>query len=444
MSGVRIKNERLLSLGMTLPGFVERGKVIASLPSLGLLTIAGCFPENWELDYLEIDDLDDSELSRRAQDADLVAISTLAARTNDAYRIADQLRAEGKVVVFGGLHASALPNEVLLHANAVVVGEGEPAWSKVLEDYENGQLRQIYRSADARDPVHEFGCHPFPRWDLLEPEKYNRLTLQTTRGCPLDCEFCAASRLISPYRRKSLDRVDAELDRIKEFWPHPFIELADDNTFVNKKWARELVRVLAKHDLRWFTESDISVADDPELLEGLAESGCAQLLIGLESVDATSLESADTKGWKKRKRDSYLERIERIQSYGISVNGCFVIGFDSDGLSVFEATRDFVLESRLSEVQITILTPFPGTALYRRLLGQGRLKEESFWDECTLFDLTFSPTLMSREELESGFHWLAGELYSPEATNRRKSIFRSCVRQAKERNIGRKNTVTAA
>lgn len=443
MSGVRIRNPELLALGMTLPGFVERGKVIASLPSLGLLTVAAHLPEDWIAEYEDVDALDEATLDRyRSHPAELVAISSLAARVDAAYRLADALRAAGKTVVIGGLHASAMPDEAAGHADAVVVGEGENVFRSAVEDYARGRLKVRY---DARTASPGYGHGPLPRYDLLDPERYNRMTLQTTRGCPLDCAFCAASRMISPYRKKPVARIAQEVEAILGMWDSPpptsssrkrkegapFIELADDNTFVDKRWSREMVDVLAGYGLRWFTESDVSLADDDALLERLARSGCAQVLVGLESIDLAALEETDTRRWKARRREQYLRAIAKIQSYGISVNGCFALGFDADGPGVFEATRDFVLESGLAEVQITVLTPFPGTALTARLRREGRLHAERYWDRCTLFDVVYDPLGMSPSELEGGLRWLAGELYRPDRTETRKAKFRECARVAR-------------
>lgn len=429
MSGVRVKNEALLEVGLTLPGFVERSKVIASLPSLSLLTLAAHTPAHWVVEYREIDELSPEEQAGLLDTPyDLVAISSLTARVLDAYALADALRARGVTVVLGGLHASMMPEEAREHVDAVVQGEGELLWPRLLADFEAGQLLPLYSSFNKTQPAYRLSEALEPRYDLLEIEKYNRLTLQTTRGCPLDCEFCGASRLISPYKIKPIHQVRRELEAILELWPQPFIELADDNTFANKRWARELAELLGEYDIPWFTETDISVADDDELLKLLAQAGCTQLLIGFESTDSASLYDLDGRHWKYSQHAYYQEKIAKIQSYGIAVNGCFVLGFDTDDARVFDRTRDFVLGSELADVQITLLTPFPGTALYRRLRSKGRLLKEIFWDQCTLFDVTFQPQQMSAESLEERFRGLMAELYAPEVTARRKHRFRECVR----------------
>jgi len=431
LSGVRVREPELLALGMTLPGFVERGKTIAQLPALGLLTLAALTPPHWQVEYRELDGWTSTDVEEiAAAEFEVVAISALTARILDAYAIADQLRRHGITVILGGLHVSALPEEAVTHADAIVIGEGEEVWQQVLLDYDNDGLRPFYRS----NGRFNFADAPLPRYDLLNPDSYNRLTIQTTRGCPLDCQFCGASRLISRYKQKPIELVQRGLEQILSLWLKPFIELADDNTFVNKAWSRELVKLLGKYPVRWFTETDISVADDPELLELLAESGCAQLLVGLESASPAALDGVDSRNWKRRRQDDYIASIARIQSYGISVNGCLALGFDSNDNSIFEITRDFVINSGLSEVQITVLTPFPGTELYRKLRDEKRLLADKTWDSATLFDVMFQPARMSVTELEQGFAWLMKELYNDKESARRQKLFKDVVRRGRVRN----------
>lgn len=431
MSGVRCANRELLELGLTLPGFVERSQVVASLPSLGLLTLAGLTPEDrFGCEYLEVPDL--AALGPGglpAGDFDLVAISSFSAQIFEAYALADRFRAAGVTVVLGGLHVSALPDEAAAHADAVVIGEGEPVWPEVLRDFEAGRLRPRY---DARGRGFLLSDAPMPRFELLEPERYNRLTVQTQRGCPFACEFCAASIRLDPrFKTKPVPKVLAELRRVRELWPHPFVEFADDNTFADKARGRELCRAMAPLGLRWFTETDVSIARDPELLRLLRASGCAQILIGLESPQAHGLHGVEQKSnWKRRQADTYREAIERIQNAGVTVNACFVLGLDGTDRTSFEAVWDFVRETGVFEVQITVLTPFPGTPLARRLESEGRLTHPGAWDRCTLFDVNYRPSHMSLAELESGFRELGRKLYDRDFTNARRRAF---VRRKLER-----------
>jgi radical SAM superfamily enzyme YgiQ (UPF0313 family) len=425
LSGVRVKNEQLLNLGMTLPGFVDRSRVIASLPNLGLLTLAAWTPSHWNVTYREYDEIDEQVYEDICNiPCSLVAISALTARIYEAYQMADRLRSFGKTVVLGGLHVTALPDEALPHADAIVVGDGESTWPQLVKDFEEGVLQKKY-DAFSKKPSYRLTESRTPRYDLLDPSKYNRLTLQTSRGCPLDCYFCGASRTLGPYRLKPIDHIHVELEAILKIWPQPFIELADDNTFVNKVWSRDLIRLFSQYSIKWFTETDISVADNEALLKLLAQSGCKQLLIGFESAKAEALQNVDSRKWKLRQFNQYHDKIQKIQSYGISVNGCFILGFDSDDESVFDYTLDFVDRCGLAEVQITLLTPFPGTPLYTSLSSSGRLLKRTFWDECTLFDVTFHPKQMSANRLEYHFHELMRSMYQSKLVAKRKILYSS-------------------
>ncbi|MFN2202180.1 MAG: radical SAM protein [Caldilineaceae bacterium] len=435
LSGIRAYDPELTALGLTLPGFVERSRVIASLPSLGLLTLAGMTPAHIDVTYI---DLPEALGTALPGDFDAVAISSFTARIRDAYILADAYRKAGTRVILGGLHVSAKADEALRHADAVVLGEGEPLWPNVLDDLEHGRLQTIY---DARSHPFDLAEAPIPRFDLLDVQRYNRLTVQTQRGCPFDCEFCAASpRLVSGYKVKPAQHVEAEISRIKEFWPRPFIELADDNTFVNKTRGRELLHVLANQKVRWFTETDISVADDPELLGLMRDSGCAQVLVGLEGVSGTALDGIERRNnWKMRQVDHYLDSIGRIQDHGITVNGCFILGLDHTGTDSFTQVAQFVQESGLYEVQITVQTPFPGTPLYKRLEREQRLIRADAWELCTLFDVNFLPTDMTVAELEGGLRDLARQLYSEECTHARRERYRQRLRAAVKHDENERN-----
>ena len=422
MSGVRVHNSELMALGLTLPGFVERSRVIASLPSLGLLTLAGMTPESVDTKYLEVSDI--TQVEGVPEEFDAVAISSFSAQIGEAYALADRYRSLGTKVILGGLHVSAVPDEAAAHADAIVVGEGETVWPRVMADLTSpgGELAKVY---DARGQNFDLNQSPMPRFELLDPERYNRLTVQTQRGCPFRCEFCAASMRISPtYKTKPVERVMAEIRRIKTLWKSPFIEFADDNTFVNKAHSKRLMQALAPEQVRWFTETDLSVADDLELLEMMQDAGCAQVLIGLEGTSFSTLDGVEQRAnWKARQVDRYMEAIRRIQDRGITVNGCFVLGLDGAGVESFEEIWNFVRESGLYEVQITVQTAFPGTPLYDRLKSEGRLLREEAWELCTLFDVNFRPAKMDVGELEAGLRNLVSRIYSEEFTNQRRAQF---------------------
>lgn len=420
MSATRAHNKELTELGFTLPGFVDRSRVIASLPSLGLLTLAGLTPDDIDVEYIDIPDL--AEIDHLPAEFDAVAISSFTAQIREAYELADRYRASGTKVLMGGLHVTALADEALEHADAIVIGEGEPSWPALLKDLKSNNLQRVY---DSRGRAFDLAESPMPRFELLNQDLYNRLTVQTARGCPFNCEFCAASIRLSPhYRVKPVDRVIAEIRHIKSLQPDPFIEFADDNTFVNKRHGKALMRAIAKENIRWFTETDISVADDDELLSHMHDAGCAQVLIGFESASRKGLAGIETKSdWKAKQFDKYLSSIEKIQGHGITVNGCFVLGMDSQGPECFEEVRKFVEVSGLYDVQITIMTAFPGTPLYDRLLREERVIKPDAWELSTLFDVNYHPLHMSNDYLEGRFRWLVEQLYSEKATHRRHQGF---------------------
>jgi radical SAM superfamily enzyme YgiQ (UPF0313 family) len=425
MSGVRAWSDELNRAGLTMPGVIERAQVIASMPSLGLLTLAALTPPDVHADYREIRDLRAEGVDSLPTDYDLVAISTFSAQAHDAYAVAARFRALGIPVVIGGLHATALPDEALLHADAVVAGEAEALWPRVVADARAGRLQRLYRPA----PGEEFDlAHaPIPRYDLLDIEKYNRLTVQTCRGCPHACEFCASSIMLTKrYKLKPVERIIDEVRRIKQFWRRPFLEFADDNSFVHRAHARRLMAALRPERVRWFAECDVSIADDPELLDLMRLAGCRQVLLGLESPTRAGLDGVELKrNWKLRQLDRYELAVRAIQSRGVAVNGCFVLGLDGHDESIFDSVYDFAMRSGLFDVQITVATPFPGTPMLERLRREGRLLHDGEWGRCTLFDVNFVPTGMSPERLQRGLVELAHRLYEPGAiAARREEFFR--------------------
>jgi len=421
MSGIRAANPELMKVGLTLPGVVERSRIVASMPSLSLLTLAAYLPPGTDVEYHEIEDI-------RARpdlpgDFDLVAIATYTAQVRDAYAVADRYRARGARVVMGGLHVKARPDEAAEHCDAIAVGEGELLWPTILADFARGSLKPRYETPpgvyfDLKDA-------PLPRFDLLNPDRYNRLTVQTSRGCPHLCDFCASSVLLTPrYTVKPVEKVLAEIRSIKSIWPRPFIEFADDNSFAMKGHYKKLLHAMKGEDVRWFTEADVSIADDPELLDLMRESGCRQVLVGLESPREQGLSGIELRGnWKLKVLPRYESAVREIQSRGITVNGCFILGLDGDTQATFDQIFDFADRVGLFEVQITVLTPFPGTPLYERLHREGRLLVPEAWDRCTLFDVNFVPQAMSPEQLQTGLVNLARRLYDPDNVHRRREKF---------------------
>jgi len=237
--------------------------------------------------------------------------------------------------------------------------------------------------------------------------------------------------------------VMAELERVRAVWAaaedggRPFIEFADDNSFASRGAAKKLLAAMAAEreagrGVSWFTEVDLSIAWEPELLDLMRVSGCRQVLIGLESPIESGLDGLEMRrNWKLKQHSKYEEAVRLIQSRGITVNGCFILGLDGQTPEVFDRVAEFAERTSLFDVQITVLTPFPGTPLYARLEREGRLLEPGAWEKCTLFDVNFVPMGMTVRELEEGFLRLAGRLYHPDAVKaRRDGYFRGVAVRA--------------
>jgi radical SAM superfamily enzyme YgiQ (UPF0313 family) len=400
LSGVRVKSAELAALGVTLP-------------------VAALTPEGHEVSYHEI--IEPQEAAQ-LPDFDLVGISALTARIDAAYAVAAFYRGRRTTVVMGGLHVSAMPDEALEHCDAVVIGGAEVAWPHLVHDAVQGRLQRRYQGA-TRD-VFSPSLYVSPRFDLLAGRRYNRVTIQTSRGCPRACEFCASSlRITTGFNQKPVANVIAEIRAARRHVAQPFFEFADDNTFLNPRWGREFLRALQPEEIQWFTETDASVADDPILCDLLAESGFRQVLIGMESPQAVDLVGMDPRAWKQRRADSSRRVIDALQNRGVSVNGCFILGLDTHTPDIFLEVLEFVKSSGLAEVQFTVMTPFPNTPLFHRLQREGRLRQDRFWDACTLFDVAYQPKRMSIAELEAGMRWLFTEAYSTEITRARQRRF---------------------
>jgi len=417
-TGFRVREEALLELGMSLPGLKDRAAAVGQLPALGLLTLAGMTPPHWTCSYREAAQANgallDEILSARP---DLVALSALTASIEEAYRFSTDLRRHGVRVVLGGLHATACPQEATAHVDAVVVGEGEPVWAEVLADAEAGALKPLYR---ARAPF-DLSQAPVPRFDLLtQPGRRPRLTLQTQRGCPFACDFCGASRLLGTFREKPTGNLVREIDAIARLVPNPILELADDNTFAGNRDFRDLFQALERSGARYFTEADWRLGERPDLLQDLAHSGCVQVLVGIESL----VFHHPGMGAKQAASSRIMDAVSRVQEAGIAVIGCFILGADGEDRASIDRLIRFILDSPLADVQVTVQTPFPGTALYRRLRQEGRLLPERGWSHYTLFDVTYQPDGLSVAELEAAFQEVVRAAFAPAAAARRAALRR--------------------
>lgn len=368
--------------------------------------------------------------------ADLIGISSMTSQAQRAYRLADTFRKMGIPVVMGGIHGSALSKEGIKHADAVVVGEAEGVWPRVIKDIEKGQSKKIYKAEEWLD-LSEL---PPLKMELLNQKLYNFNCTWTTRGCPFNCSFCSVSRFFGKkFRTRPIKQVIEEIKRMKEkaktdirwkllgklLGKTPKIPFAflDDNIIGRVDYARELFRVLIPLNIIWGSQTSINLATpkNEELLRLAAESGCKILFVGFESVDKSSL---DEIGKKVNKPDMYKKATEIFHKYGILVMGAFIFGFDHDDKNSFKRTVEFAEKIKLDFAQFTILTPLPGTRLMDELKESGRITSWD-WSNYDLGHVVFEPKGMSSEELAKGHKWAWKRFYSFNSMLKRSPSFSS-------------------
>ncbi|MCU0783328.1 MAG: B12-binding domain-containing radical SAM protein [Verrucomicrobia bacterium] len=377
------------------------------LPCLGLLRVAALTPPGWGVKIVDekVEQLD------LGQNADLVGITAMTITAHRAYEIADHFRRRGTKVVMGGMHASCLPDEALQHCDSVVIGEAEGLWPGVLADFERGELKPTYQHLNGLPPLDQM---PPVNWELYRPKKYLPVHfVETTRGCPLDCEFCAVTNAFGGrYRNRPCDDVLAELRALRPFdgllTLKNCVFFVDDNIISNRAYARELLTRLADFKIKWFSQASMNIANDLELLKLCQRSGCIGLFIGFESLSAETLRSI---GHKPNHPERYLDTVKKIHDHGIGIDASFVFGFDTDDDGVFDRTVDFVLRAKVEVVYFSILTPYPGTRLHSRLRAEGRVLTTD-WTQYDTSHVVYRPKTFTPDQLLDGYYRTLKQAYT--------------------------------
>ncbi len=383
-----------------------RGTARGLFPPLSLAVLGALTPPG-----IAVEVVDENVTDHPFDDpVDLVGITSITATAPRAYDIAAAYRSRGVPVVMGGMHASALPDEALEHVDAVVVGEAEGVWERVLADAASGRMVGRYQ-ADERPCLSGL---PDPRRDLFDPRRYVTTNLvQTSRGCPNACSFCSVTRFFGrTYRMRPVEDVVREVAGLRD----RMVLFVDDNIAGHRARARELFRALRPLGIRWMGQSSLAIAEDRELLDLAAASGCAGLFIGFESLNSANLDGVG-KGRVNRAED-FLECVARIHRRGIGIEGAFIFGMDEDDAGVFDEILGFAQSARLALAQFGILTPFPGTPLFEEMERSGRLLHRD-WSRYTISHVVARPLKMSREELQRGFDRAYREFYSYRSMVRR-------------------------
>ena len=366
-------------------------------PPLGLGIIAALTPASWDVTLL-----DETWEPFSYHQADLVGITAFTATAPRAYEIARLYRSKGVPVVLGGIHASMCTREASQFADCVVTGEAETAWPRVIADLEAGSLKTHYSGNRG-----ELRGHPFPRRDLFNSD-YMFASVQTSRGCPMDCNFCSVTAFNGRrYRQRPPAEVLDELSGVSQ----KMIFFVDDNIIgygkEAKKGALELFKgmVERKLDKLWFCQASLNFADDEEVLFWAGRAGCKMVFLGLESEVKEALSEVNKQLNLKRQASSYATAFQRIHKAGIAVLGAFIFGMDSDTPARLEARARYMINSAIDVMQVTHLTPLPGTRLFTRLQEERRLIYTDFpadWSHYDMTQVVHQPENMSAVELAMG------------------------------------------
>ncbi|MBN2534535.1 MAG: B12-binding domain-containing radical SAM protein [Spirochaetales bacterium] len=377
-------------------------------PPLGLGMVAACTPDNWEV---VIRDANFVEI--KTEPCDLAGITAMTSQANNAYKIAQEFRNASIPVIMGGIHPTMCSEEALQYADCVVKGEIELIWKKIIMDFENDELEKIY----VNDQFHDLKGLP-PAAHLLFDKRYLFGIIQTTRGCPMNCEFCSVTAFNgAKYRKRPVNEILDELEKI----PQKYIFFSDDNVVGTSKEDIEhfidLTKGIIKRKIRkiWLSQASVNIAKYDEVMHLARKAGCRGLLIGIESPSETVLKGH----MKKNINVNYILKgdfIKQIHKHGIAIMGTFIMGNDEDKPECFEQVLNYIKKAKVDVPSLTFLTPFPGTRLWKRLEKEGRIPYKNFpedWDNCNGTDQSLLDTkFLTKNRLNDGTRWIIKKTYS--------------------------------
>ncbi|UCG92068.1 MAG: B12-binding domain-containing radical SAM protein [candidate division WOR-3 bacterium] len=377
----------------------KKSPVGFKIPQLALHILAALTPPDVDTTVLD-EQISDIDFSK---DYDLIGISIMTATAKRGYNIAQKFKEKESTVIFGGIHASVMPEEAIKYGDSVCIGEAEGIWSDIIDDFKNNSLKKFYKPV----PFNLLNA-PLPRRHIGVDRSilgYKWPGIYTTRGCPYRCEFCSVSdvygskirHLPIPLVVKDIENADSKI----------FLML-DDNVAANPRYAKNLFQALAPLGIEWGGQSTITIAKDKELLNLCQQSGCRGLFIGVESVSTASM-SRMQKTFKSIRENE--DAIKKIQDAGILFHPSFVFGFDDDTTAIFDDTLEFLYKNKITTATFNILTPYPGTKLYHRLKQEERLISED-WNRYNHSSVVFRPRNMTGTELAEGYFNLKKEFYS--------------------------------
>jgi len=391
---------RLIDPAYEHPYMSHSQKVIKNIwfARLTLTTLAALTPPEVEVRITDenVEPIDFDE------EVDLVGVTGMVMHASRAYEIAERFRQRNIPVVMGGPHASSLPLEAKEHVDTVVMGEAEDVWGDLIEDLEKGCLKPFYKA----DALSSMKGMPHPRRDLLHKDAYMTVNcVQTTRGCPHQCDFCHVTHFFgNTYRCRPVEEVVEEVSRLEG----DFIVFIDDNIAGNRQYARDLFIRLKPLRKKWASQASMTLTRDSELLKLAAESGCVSLFLGVESLSPENLKDVN-KGFNRTHQ--YADAMKAVHDHDIMIVAGFIFGLDHDDEGVFEKTLRFCETNRIELPSFFVLTPLPGTPLFQKMESEGRLQHKD-WTKYNGATVVFKPKLMTGETLQRGFNWACKEAYS--------------------------------
>ena len=378
-------------------------------PHLSLPTLAAYTPEGAHVDIVD----EKFNVIPEGNGYDLVGITAMTPLAPKAYRIADGFRKRGIPVILGGYHPTVLPQEALEHADSVCIGEAESLWLTIVSDAMAGRLKEVYRAES-------FPCLenlPPPRRDLVKIHRSRRFEhinvyfVQTTRGCPHRCSFCAVTSVLGgKLRHRPVPEVEAELESLgirrlekgqKRDRFHDIVFFTDDNIVGHRAYSKDLLNMVSTFNLKWVGQASTNVADNEEILALIRDSGCMGLAVGFETLSQKNIRDV---GKGVNRIPEYLDRVRKMHSFGIGLAGNFIFGFDHDDGSTFSEVVEFVDKARLEGFYYSLLTPYPGTPFYEQMSAEGRIVEKN-WSLYDTDHVVYRPRLMDAETLMKGYRW---------------------------------------